>query len=142
MKYKLHVVKNEKAEDWSDSQTHLRFTVVNIEKSKNYPLNFVCLLPMRFTFKEDRLTMFEKLFGANSIEMAKKLLSDALETEQDVDVKNEIDRRLRLLSPELTHKHICHSCGKPFQADSKKAWKRNFCEACGKKRFGYHTATE
>jgi hypothetical protein len=140
--YKLHIVKNEKAEDWSNSQTHLRFTVVDSERGKNYPLNFVCLLPMRFTLKEDRLTMFEKLFGADSLQVAKKLLSDALETEQDGDVKNEIERRLRLLSPELPHKQVCSSCGKPFQADSKKSWKRNFCLECGKKRFGYHTAAE
>ncbi len=140
MRYKLHVVKNEKAEDWSDSQTHLRFTVVNLEKGKSYPLNFVCLLPMRFTFKEDRLTMFEKLFGADSLAMAKKLLNDALETEQDGDVKDEIDRRLRLLSPELAQKQICPSCGKPFQAPSKKSWKRSYCAECVKKKFGYHTS--
>ncbi len=118
----------------------MRFAVVNLERGKAYPLNFVCMLPVRLNIKSRDISIFEQHFGAESLQVAKKLLTDALQTERDKEVKNEIKRRLKLLDPELTRQKICPSCGKPFRVDSKKSWKMDFCEECGKKKFGCRPA--
>ncbi len=125
--------------DWSMGQ-RLRFAVVNMDGGKDYPLNFVCLLPRRLNFKGSKLTEFEKLFGSESVEVARKLLTDALEIEREKEVKDEIDIRLKFLDPDLAHKRVCPSCGKSFLANSKKTWKKNYCTECGKKKFGYRPA--
>ena len=136
MKCQLCILKHDELPDWSMGQ-RLRFAVVNLDGGKDYPLNFVCLLPRRLNFKGSKLTEFEKLFGSESVEIARKLLTEALETERDEEVKDEIDLRLKFLDPELTRRRICPSCGKSFLGNSKKTWKKSFCAECGKKRFGY-----
>ncbi len=139
LRYQLCILKYDEMPDWTMGQ-RLRFAVVNLDCGKDYPLNFVCLLPRRLNFKGSKLTEFEKVFRGESIEVAKELLTHALETEQDRDVKDEIGLRLKFLDPELTRQRICPSCGKSFLANSKKTWKRNFCSECGKKKFGYRPA--
>lgn len=111
----------------------MRFAVVNIEKNKSYPLNFVCLLPLRVNsnFK----TSFEQRFGGESVEVAKQLLNDALKSAEDEVVRAEIERRLKLLEPEQSRQRTCASCGGIFQA-RKGGFKQKYCESCLKKRFG------
>ncbi len=136
MKYQLCILKNDEAKDWSDGQQRLRFAVVNLEKNKTYPMNFVCLLPLRVNsnFK----TSFEQRFGAESVEVAKHLLSDALKSAEDEVVRAEIERRLKLLEPDQSRQRTCAICGGIFQA-RKGGVKQKYCEDCLKKRFGAHT---
>ncbi len=96
MKAQLLVLKQDNADDWSNAQQRLRFVVVDLERGKAYPLNFVCLLPVRFGLNEAKLTKFEERFGKESVEVAKTLLTDALESEADENVKTEIARRLKI----------------------------------------------
>ncbi len=83
---------------------------------------------------------FEQRFGDESLKIAKKLLTDALRSEADEDVRDEIGRRLKLLDPESTREKRCASCGKTFLVDSRKKWRKNFCEDCAKKKFGYRSS--
>ena len=82
-----------------------RFAVVDLDKAKKYPLNFVCILPSQLNHEGKGLSVFVKVFGDKSIEVAQKLLLDALEHERDAEVKGEIERRLKLLEPKLPDKH-------------------------------------
>ncbi len=102
MKAHLLVLKQDNADDWSNAGQRLRFVVVDLEKGKDYPLNFVCLLPVRFGLNEAKLTKFEERFGKESVQVAKTLLTDALESEADEDVKIEIVRRLKLFDSQVT----------------------------------------
>ncbi len=132
LKYQLLLLKSDESRDWSEER-RFGFVVINPEKSKDYPVNFVCILPLKVNsnFK----TSFEQRFGDESAEVAKKLLADALVTEEDEDAKNEIGRRLKLLEPETLIQRTCVSCGKTFQA-KKKPFKKRYCEDCLRKKFG------
>jgi len=46
MRAGLLLCKYNDAEDYSVGR-RFRFAVVDLDKGKNYPLNFVCMLPMR-----------------------------------------------------------------------------------------------
>jgi hypothetical protein len=135
LRFKLCISRREDVADSSGGK-RFRFAVVDLDRAKDYPLNFVCMLPLRVSFDERKACIFSGVFGDRSLEMAKKLLVDALKVEADSDVKAEIERRLKLLEPESLIKKICVSCGKTFQADPKKRSNQRFCEDCIKRKFG------
>ena len=136
LKYKLCILKQDNIADWSDKQQLFRFAVVNHDKAKTYPMNFVCILPMRVNSKVEKRTEFEKLFGNESLEEAKKLLTETLKSQDDKDLRREIERRLSLLEPKPASEKTCAGCGKRFQVKQKRWFKQKFCEDCIKKRFG------
>ncbi len=135
MRAKLRVLKNENAKNYSRRE-HLRFAVVDLDRAGDYPLNFVCMLPMGIGSKGAMSTVFERVFGDSSLEVARELLTDALKNVDDIEVRNEIERRLRLLVPESSLRKTCVSCGKTFEADPEKKRSQKFCEACMRKKFG------
>ncbi len=74
--------------------------VVDMDKSPDYPENFLCRLPVLKRLPRrlnDSSNIFLRIFGNRSIEVAKTLLTDALQEEDDVEIKAEIKRRLKLL---------------------------------------------
>ena len=111
-----------------------RFAVVDFSKSKSYPQNFVCMLPVKLgAVKSD--SVFLNVFKDKSVEQAKALLKAALEREDDSEVKAEIERRLLLLEPKGVNQIKCSGCGELFQSKRIRKFKNNFCEECMKKRF-------
>jgi hypothetical protein len=89
------------------------------------------MLPLRLgAAKQD--SIFLQVFGDKSLEQAKILLKEALDRENDSDVKAEIERRLKLLDNQIK----CSGCGKLFQPRRIRRFKNNFCEECMKKKFG------
>ena len=112
-----------------------RFAVVDFIKSKSYPQNFVCMLPLQLGAGRSDC-VFLQVFGDKSLEQAKALLKAALEREDDSDVKAEIERRLLLLGPKGVNQIKCSGCGKLFQPKRIRRFKNNFCEECMKKKFG------
>ncbi len=114
--------------DYSDAQ-HLRFVILDLDKSKEYPANFVCLLPRRIGHKKD--TIFEKIFGDQCLEVAKRMLIDALKSVEDSEIVDEIRKRLSLLDSNFVFEKVCVSCGVRFQANSK-MFKQEYCEDCMK----------
>lgn len=113
-----------------------RLAVVDLDKAKDYPLNFVCLLPTKLFSSGNAPTAFARIFGEKSLDIARRLLSDALRSEGDDVVRSEIEKRLKLLEPESAREKTCVSCGKSFQANPKKRFKQRFCEDCLRKKFG------
>jgi hypothetical protein len=93
------------------------------------------MLPSQFE-KGKTDSAFPKLFGDKSLEQATSLLKDAWEREDNSEVKAEIERRLKLLSPKGVNQIKCSGCGKLFQSRGKRKFKNSFCEGCMKKRFG------
>jgi formylmethanofuran dehydrogenase subunit E len=129
---KLHIIKGDDLDDYS-SRNRFSFAVIDLLKSKNYPSNFVCLLPERIR-KDKAATVFEKLFREKSFEQAVNLLTEMLKSAEDSEVRVEIQRRLKLLSP---IKEIrCDNCGKMFLPKRLKRFKHNFCGECFAKKYG------
>jgi hypothetical protein len=90
MNLKLYIIKN-----GSQQINRIQLVVVDLDKSKHYPLNFVCVLPRYFRILEKRSSKFAKLFGEKSLSMAKKLLVDARGNEDDPEIKTVINKRLK-----------------------------------------------
>lgn len=135
MKVRLHISRRDDSEDYS-GEKRFRFAVVDLDRAKDYPLNFVCMLPLRLGSSESKASIFGRVFGDKSLELAKKLLVDALEAEDNSDVKAEIERRLKLLEPKPDVEKRCLACGKIFQAHPRKGLKQKYCTECLKKKFG------
>jgi hypothetical protein len=133
MNLKLHIIKREDVDDYSQSKRFC-FAVINLSRSKNYPVNFVCMLPMQ-PRNDKKQSCFEKVFREKSVEQAKMLLTGALKTVNDSEVTVEIERRLKLLDPKQTIQVKCGVCGKMFPPRRIKRFKNNFCEECMKKKF-------
>ena len=95
MKPSLHALKKQKGLTTPTKKTVVSLAVVDQEIKKKYPANFVCILPRQFSFPT---CTFQKLYGDNSRDMAKKLLTKALERENDSEVKSEIIKRLKCLN--------------------------------------------
>ncbi len=120
--------------DYSEDK-RLHFTVIDLDKDKEYPMNFVCLLPIKPTLSQNKSDKFSKIFGINRAKVAKQLLIEALRKEDDDKVKHEIVKRLRLLEPNPIYEKNCISCGKIFQVKSGKKSLQKFCKNCLKKKF-------
>jgi hypothetical protein len=90
MNLKIYAIKNP-----SQRINNIQLVVVDLDKSKRYPLNFVCILPRYFRILEKRSSKFAKLFGEKSHGMAKKLLADAWHSENDPEIKVVIRKRMK-----------------------------------------------
>ena len=87
---KLYAIKN-----GVQQLDRIQLVVVDLDKSKRYPLNFVCLLPRYFRVLEKRSSKFARLFGEKSLSIAKKLLIDARSNEVDPEITTVIDKRIK-----------------------------------------------
>lgn len=96
MKLSLSIFKREELNDYSNKK-RIRFAVVDLDRSKEYPINFVCILPKQIKENGGHYTKFERKFGDESLDLAKKLLKRSLKAENDWEVKEEIRERLELL---------------------------------------------
>jgi len=135
LRLRLRVSKFDNASDNSVGKS-FRFAVVDLDKGRDYPLNFVCLLPLNIKPEVKSVSIFSGVFGEESLPVAKRLLAEALEREDEAEVRGEIERRLRLLEPKPVFEKTCVSCGKCFMAESRRGFKQKFCPECLKKRFG------
>lgn len=134
MGFSLYVGTCDNAADYSGGKRY-RFAVVDLDRAKEYPLNFVCMLPLRIGSHENKPSKFATTFGEKSLTVAKKLLTDALKSEDDPNIKAEIERRLKLLEPKPIPEKVCVSCGTTFKVEPRKRFRQKFCQDCLKKRF-------
>lgn len=91
MNLKLYAIK--KGNQSLDSSIQL--VVVDLDKSKRYPLNFVCVLPRYLRLLEKRSSNFAKIFGDKSLFTAKNLLVQAKDGEDDPDIQKIISKRIK-----------------------------------------------
>jgi hypothetical protein len=133
MNLRLRVSKNGDARDYSQGR-HIRFAVIDLDKSKNYPANYVCMLPLQPRANGKANNVFSKLFGNDSLERAKRLLSKALKTENDSEIKAEIEKRLKLLEPKPAGQVKCRVCGNFFEP-RRRRFKQKICQECTRKKY-------
>jgi hypothetical protein len=78
----------------------VQLVVVDLDRGKHYPLNFVCVLPRYFRILEKRSSKFAKLFGERSLHVAKKLLVEAQQKEEDPEIQTVIKKRIKAIDAE------------------------------------------
>jgi len=102
MNLKLYAVKkgNPKLE------SNVQLVVVDLDRGKRYPLNFVCILPRYLRLLEKRSSNFARIFGAKSLCVAKNLLVDARHAEEDPEIQKVISRRIK----DIDHKSAIAGC--------------------------------
>jgi hypothetical protein len=112
---------------------HLRFAVVDLDKSESYPENFVSMLPMRIDSDGKLPSVFTKFFGNKSLKMARGLLTECLKKEHGSEIKAEIARRLNLLETNPVIYIKCRVCRKFFQTQKERTRKQKICPECMKR---------
>jgi hypothetical protein len=100
MNLKIFAIKNT-----NQCYERVQLVVVDLDQSKRYPLNFVCVLPRYFRILEKRSSKFAKMFGEKSFSMAKKLLIDAAHREEDPEIQTIINRRIKDIDSKQRHEH-------------------------------------
>ena len=95
MKLRLYISKKDDMKDYSQGR-YIRFAVIDLDKSRSYPANYVCMLPQQPRANGKSHNVFSNLFGNDSLELAKRLLSKALKT-SGIQLP---DRQLRRGRPE------------------------------------------
>jgi hypothetical protein len=135
MNFELRIFKRDYSSNNHPAWNHLRFAVVDLNRSENYPANFVSMLPMKIDSNGKMPSTFTKFFGNKSLETARRLLSAALKTEGDSEIKEEIARRLNMLATNPVIQIKCRFCKKFFQTQKERAVKQKICPKC-MKRFG------
>jgi len=133
MNLRLHVSRLDHIRDYSRAR-HIQFSVIDLDKSNEYPANYVCMLPLdpRPRANGRAHSIFSKLFGNDSLEFAKRLLTKALKTENDSDIKAEIEKRLELLEPKPPVQVKCIICRNFFEP----RWrKQKICQECRQKKY-------
>ena len=68
------------------------FAVLDLDKTEAYPMNYVCMLPVKLDADGKNESIFVKTFGEKSYELAQKLLQKALKQESSYEVKREIEK--------------------------------------------------
>jgi hypothetical protein len=118
-----------------------RFAVIDSDKANYYPANFVCVLPLKlYREKANEGSVFGNLFGVGSVDFATGLLTKALKTERDNEVKLEIEKRLKIINPALGN-FKCSQCKKTYLSRKARKYRRHLCDECLNKR-GLKTAKE
>ena len=135
-KLSLYITKNLNAKKYFKGNL-IKFAVIDLGKSQKYPLNFVCLLPRHIDLKTKTPREFSKRFGSESLNVAKELLSNALKTDIESDVRKEIVSRLKLLTPIPKNVAKCITCGNDFTTRKFGYVKLTSCEDCRNKKREY-----
>lgn len=132
MKLRLRIIKKETN---NPNRSQYRFAVIDLDKSKQYPQNFVCILPKTIKAKPRPANNFERIFGNKGKELAIQLLQKTLRSRPDVNTRNAIRKRLKQLTEQPAIKGKCETCGKLFQTNKKRFRKYKLCQECYRKKY-------
>ena len=132
MKLKLKITPKD-TKDYTQKQH--RFTVIDLDRSRFYPQNFVCILPKLIQTKNKPVNAFERLFQNENINTAIQLLEKSLKSRPDAEIAISIIERLKLLQPKSKLKAICKNCGHPSKQNKRGQKKYPLCYGCYQNRF-------
>jgi len=135
MKLQLYITKRETKHYNTRIKTKHLFAVIDLDKSKQYPQNFVSVLPKKINAIVKPANIFEELFGNKSLELANQLLKKALKTRPDLETSQAIRERIKLLYPQQHNKTKCEKCGKSIKQSKRKYRPYKFCFECHSKRY-------
>ena len=127
MKLKLRITEKE-TKNYTNTQHY--FAVIDTDISKQYPQNFVSVLPKNIKTLAKPSSVFEGLFGDKSLKMAKQLLEKALKSRPNSETKKAIKERLKLLDLKPVNKTQCQNCGKPINQTKNRYRSYKFCYEC------------
>jgi uncharacterized OB-fold protein len=118
----------------SGPKKQIVFAVVDLDRSENYPQNFVCLLPKRLDKGNKPQSKFLEIFGEKGSQIAVELLKNALSSEHDFEVRREIEERLSIFEPnEVTAR--CVACGCVFEPVRRRRFIQRLCQKCRDKKY-------
>ena len=135
MNLQLHITKKETTHYNTRMKTKHLFAVIDLDRSKQYPQNFVSVLPRHIKAIVKPANAFEGLFGNKSLEMANQLLQKALQSRPDSETTLAIRERLKLLDPQLNNKSKCQNCGNPIKQSKQRFRHYKFCYDCHRKGY-------
>jgi hypothetical protein len=135
MNLRLRITKKETTHYNTRTNTKHLFAVIDLDKSKQYPQNFVSVLPRHIKAIVKPANAFEGLFGNKSLEMANQLLEKSLQSRPDSETTQAIRERLKLLDPQLNNKTKCQNCGKSIKKNKQRFRPYKFCYICHSKGF-------
>ena len=129
MKLELKASKKQvnKASGWEEC---IVFAVVDMDRSKAYPTNFVCMLPADLKTRTKQPSIFMRTFGDEAPQLAKTLLQKALNREDNAEVKSEIHKRLKTFEVAPPVQAQCVVCRKTFQPKKYGHYQQRVCQAC------------
>jgi hypothetical protein len=130
MNLQLFITKKEITHHNTVTKTKHLFAVIDLDKSKHYPQNFVSILPKSIKAIVKPSNIFEGLFGNQSLDMANQLLEKALRSRPDSETTQAIRTRLQLLNPQLNNKSKCQNCGKTIKQKKQSFRPYKFCYDC------------
>ena len=134
MNLKLYISKNYGSRR-NKKSSYIRIAVIDTDIPKEYPANFVCMLPRNLNQNPKKPCKFQEKFGDQSPQIIKKLLDEALETEDDIEFKNELMKRLKILKSKSKNLIICNDCGREFKARKFGYRLQKTCYECKAKRY-------
>ena len=130
MNLQLLITKKEYASYNNRTRTKHLFAVIDLDESKQYPQNFVSVLPLHIKAIVKPSNVFEGLFGNKSLEIANRLLHRALESRPDSETAKAIRERIELLAPQQKNKTQCQNCGIIIKQSKKRIEPYRFCYKC------------
>jgi formylmethanofuran dehydrogenase subunit E len=133
VKLSLHITKNYNTREYL-KPSNIRFAVIDTDRSKNYPTNYLCILPRKLNPNTKNPNKFQVMFKDQSKELTKKLLKKALRNTDDQDIKKEIQERLKILSPKPKNIVKCSVCGEEFKARKYRYRLQMTCYGCLNKK--------
>ena len=96
MRPSLYLFKRNIGKKIENPKKIVHFVVVDSDASRDYPLNFVCLLPNVHGLVKGH-SIFSRIFGEESVPLAKRLLVKAMKKEGDFEIKSEVRQRLKMI---------------------------------------------
>ena len=119
MNLQLLITKKQYTHYNSRTKTKHLFAVIDLDESKQYPQNFVSVLPLHISATVKPSNVFERLFGNKSLEIANQLLHKALESRPDYETTKAIRERIELLATQQNNIVRCQNCGNTIKQSRK-----------------------
>jgi len=130
MNLQLRITKKEYLHYNNRTKTKHLFAVIDLDQSKQYPRNFVSVLPMHISAIVKPSNVFERIFGNKSLEIADQLLHKALKSRPDSETAEAIRKRIELLAPQENNKAQCQNCGNTIERSKRRGKLYRFCHEC------------
>jgi len=130
MNLQLLITKKEYVHYNNRTRTKHLFAVIDLDESKQYPHNFVSMLPLHIRATLKPSNVFEGLFGNKSLEIANQLLHRALESRPDSETAKAIRERIELLATQQNNGAQCQNCGSTIKQYKKRGTPYIFCYEC------------
>ena len=130
MNLQLLITKKEYAYHNNITRTKHLFAVIDLDESKQYPQNFVSMLPLHIKAIVKPSNVFEGLFGNMSLEIANRLLHKALESRPDSETTRAIRERIEMLATQENNRAQCQNCGNTIKQSKRSVKPYKFCYEC------------